>query len=195
MQGCWFNGLTQLRSLALHTFGKADGIAELHFNEFPPQLCDISVDGLDMALSAIPCGCTEMTVLRINTDFLNVLGIVPGNATLGANLELHLSAANMVLPSSPEENFDNFNLLAAHSLLVWVHSCHALVITLSSSTRDGTFSIQLEGGFALVLFRSCDSLFEACEELSVRPDIAMLHMTVSIVSLDDGVALRFKKSC
>ena len=39
-------------------------------------------------------------VLRINTNYLNVLGIVPGNATLGENLELHLLAANILVPSS-----------------------------------------------------------------------------------------------
>ena len=106
MQGCWFNGLTQLRHLSLHMFAEMDDhheTVELHFDEFPPQLCDISVNALHVALKALPYRCTEKTVLRINTLYLNVLGIVPGNATLGENLELHLLAANILVPSSHAE--------------------------------------------------------------------------------------------
>ena len=90
----------------------------------------------------------------------------------------------------------NLNLLAAHCLLVWMHSCPAFVITLSSITPDGTFTMEMEGGFAMVLFRSCDRLLEVCEELSVRTDIAMLHIKVSrMVGLNNRVVLRFEKSC
>ena len=62
MQGCWFNGLTQLRYLLLHTFtemGDHLETVELHFDEFPPQLCDISVIAIHVALKALPYRCTE----------------------------------------------------------------------------------------------------------------------------------------
>ena len=72
VQGAWFGGLHQLRSLHLHEIGPSVGASHVSLDHQLPQLARITVIGSELTLYGLPRVPHLADTVMVISDFLDV---------------------------------------------------------------------------------------------------------------------------